>query len=58
VKIVALRTEYIVHERYINATGCLNIILQIGLLPEDGDSPVSKTKSSSSSYMRMINDIR
>jgi hypothetical protein len=29
VKIVALRTEYIVRERYINATGCLNIILQV-----------------------------
>jgi hypothetical protein len=27
VKIVAVRTEYIVHERYINATGYLNIIL-------------------------------
>jgi hypothetical protein len=26
VKIVALRTKYIVCERYINATGCLNII--------------------------------
>jgi hypothetical protein len=25
VKIVALRTEYIVRERYINATRCLNI---------------------------------
>jgi hypothetical protein len=37
VQIVALRTEYIVHERYINATGCLNIILQIGFLPDDGD---------------------
>jgi hypothetical protein len=29
VKIVALSTEYIVRERYINATGCLNIILLI-----------------------------
>jgi hypothetical protein len=24
-KIIALRTEYIVRERYINAAGCLNI---------------------------------
>jgi hypothetical protein len=29
VKIVALRTEYIVRERYINATACLNIIAYI-----------------------------
>jgi hypothetical protein len=29
VKIIALGTEYIVHERYINATRCLNIILQV-----------------------------
>jgi hypothetical protein len=28
VKIVALRTAYIVRERYINATGCLNIIIE------------------------------
>jgi hypothetical protein len=27
VKIVALKTEYIVRKIYINATGCLNIIL-------------------------------
>jgi hypothetical protein len=29
VKIVALRTEYIVRERYINATGILNIIILV-----------------------------
>jgi hypothetical protein len=26
VKIIALRTEYIVREKYINETGCLNTI--------------------------------
>jgi hypothetical protein len=29
VKIVALRSEYIVRVRYINKTGCLNIIIHI-----------------------------
>jgi hypothetical protein len=28
VKTVALKTEYIVRERYLNATECLNIIIE------------------------------
>jgi hypothetical protein len=34
VKIISLRTEYIVRERYLNATGCLNIIFVNEILCE------------------------